>query len=243
MTATQTDAHDELFFEFEPTEPRASYMVCSIPRSGSSLLCELMGGTGLAGAPAEYFHPDKMRLLRRRWGVDTRDDYLRRLLTVKTTPNGVFGVKAHWGQYQPLFGDADPREVLPDPQLVFITRRDRLRQAVSWVRALQTLQWADRDSPRGQRTPVFDADHITRKLRRIDREEAAWEQLAERHGLAPRRVVYEDFVEAQEQTVRDLLGALGVEAPADLRLPPPTLGRQADALSDQWVERYRAEAG
>ena len=38
-----------------------SYLVCSIPRSGSSLLCELLGGTGLAGAPAEFFHPDKMR--------------------------------------------------------------------------------------------------------------------------------------------------------------------------------------
>jgi LPS sulfotransferase NodH len=241
MSAPDTDPHDRLFFEFARTEPRVSYMVCSIPRSGSSLLCELLGATGLAGAPAEFFHPDKMRALRRRWETQTVDDYLRELLARKTSPNGVFGTKAHWGQYNPLFGEADPREVLPDPRLVFITRRDRLRQAVSWVRALQTLEWATQDGPRVKREAVFDPEHIGRKLRRIDREEAFWEGLFERHGLTPHRVVYEEFVEAQEPTVREVLEMVGVDAPADLQLPPPVLDRQADELSDEWVERYRAE--
>ena len=243
MTVPDTDSHDRLFFEFEHTEPRASYMVCSIPRSGSSLLCELLAGTGLAGAPAEFFHPDKMAALRRRWQVEALDDYLRELLARKTSPNGVFGVKAHWGQYQPLFGDSDPRGVLPAARLVLITRRDRLRQAVSWVRALQTLKWAAEDSPRVERVPVFDQEHIARKLGRIGREEEAWESLFDRHGIVPHRVVYEDFIAAQGETVRGVLSALGVDAPADLRLPAPVLDRQADELSEEWVERYLAEAG
>jgi LPS sulfotransferase NodH len=241
MTAPDTDSYDRLIFEFSRTEPRVSYMVCSIPRSGSSLLCELLGGTGLAGAPAEFFHSDKMRMLRKRWEVETVEDYLRELLARKTSPNGVFGAKAHWGQYHPLFGEADPRDVLPDPLLVFITRRDRLRQAVSWVRALQTLEWAAQNGPRVKRPAVFDPEHITRKLGRIDREEAAWEALFERHALAPQRIVYEDFIEAQEATVRDVLEAVGVDVPAHLDLPAPVLDRQADELSDEWVERYRAE--
>jgi LPS sulfotransferase NodH len=241
MSAPDTDSHDRLFFEFARTEPRVSYMVCSIPRSGSSLLCELLAGTGLAGAPAEFFHPDKMRALRRRWEARTVDDYLRELLARKTSPNGVFGAKAHWEQYHPLFGDADPRGVLPDPLLVFITRHDRLRQAVSWVRALQTLEWAAQNGPREKSDAAFDSEHITRKLGRIDREEDAWEALFERHGLTPHRVVYEDFVAAQEATVRQVLEAVGVEAPPSLDLPPPALDRQADELSDAWVERYLAE--
>jgi LPS sulfotransferase NodH len=125
---------------------------------------------------------------------------------------------------------------------VFITRRDRLRQSVSWVRALQTLEWAAQDGPRAEREAVFDPEHITRKLGRIEREEQAWEALFERHGLAPHRVVYEDFVEAQEATVRQVLEAVGVEAPPNLDLPPPVLDRQADELSDEWIQRYRAEA-
>ena len=241
MATPDTDSYDRLFFEFDTrTQPRVSYLVCSIPRSGSSLLCELLGSTGLAGAPAEFFHPDKMNALMARWGVTTADGYLRELLGRKTSPNGVFGLKAHWGQYKPHFGEADPRAAFPGAQLLFITRQDRLRQAISWVRALQTLKWATHDNPR-PRPEVFDADHITQQLVRIDREEEVWESLFERWAIEPRRVVYEEFVAAQEQTVREVLGYLGVDAPAALDLPPPVLGRQADDVSDQWAERYLAE--
>jgi LPS sulfotransferase NodH len=33
----------------------ASYLVCATPRSGSTLLCEAVKGTGVAGRPEEYF--------------------------------------------------------------------------------------------------------------------------------------------------------------------------------------------
>jgi trehalose 2-sulfotransferase len=241
MAATDTDSYDRLFFEFDGrTEPRVSYLVCSIPRSGSSLLCELLSNTGLAGAPAEFFHPDKMAALKQRWGVETQHGYVRELLARKTSPNGVFGLKAHWGQYKPAFGEANPRVTFPRAQLLFITRSDRLRQAISWVRALQTLKWATQDNPR-PRPEVFDADHITQQLVRIDREEEVWESMFDHWDIEPRRIVYEDFVAAQEEAVRDVLGFLGVDAPAELDLPAPVLGRQADALSDEWAERYLAE--
>jgi trehalose 2-sulfotransferase len=236
---SQSD-HDRLFFEFERTEPRVSYMVCSVPRSGSSLLCALLAGTGIAGAPAEFFHPDKMAALRERWETPDLDGYVRELLARKTSPNGVFGVKAHWGQYDPLFAGRDPRTVFPDARIVFITRRDRLRQSISWVRALQTRKWADQDRPRVERPAVFDADHITRKLGRIEREEKFWESLFARHGITPQRVEYEDFIGAQEDTLRAVLESLDVEIPAVLDLPAPRLGRQADELSDEWAARYRA---
>jgi len=237
------DSPDRLYFEFDRrTEPQVSYMVCSVPRSGSSLLCELLGGTGVAGAPAEFFHPDKMAALRERWGAESLEDYLRELRARKTSPNGVFGLKAHWGQYKPLLGETDPRTILPDPRLILITRRDRLRQAVSWVRALQTLKWATSDQPKVDRPAVFDYEHITQKLGRIEREEGMWMSFAERNGLTPHQIVYEDFVEAQQDAVREVLDLLGVDAPGDLRIPAPALDRQADELSDEWVERYLAEA-
>ena len=241
-TLRDTDRHDRLMLEFPPTEPRVSYMVCSIPRSGSSLLCELLANTDVAGAPAEFFHPDKMEVLQEQWGTDTLDGYMRELLARKTSPNGVFGLKTHWGQYKPLFGESDPRALLPQLRLVLITRRDRLRQSISWVRALQTRKWANHDRPMVERPAVFDSDHIGRKLARIEREEQVWESFFERHGIEPQRVVYEDFIEAQEETVRGILETLGIEVPADLHIPPPVLDRQADELSDEWVQRYRAEA-
>ena len=35
--------------------PTLSYLVCATPRSGSTLLCQLLDETGLAGHPEEYF--------------------------------------------------------------------------------------------------------------------------------------------------------------------------------------------
>src|SRR5262245_24063690 len=35
--------------------PTRHYLVCATPRSGSTLLCEALGGTGVAGWPAECF--------------------------------------------------------------------------------------------------------------------------------------------------------------------------------------------
>ena len=32
-----------------------SYLICATPRSGSTLLCDALGGTGIAGRPAEHF--------------------------------------------------------------------------------------------------------------------------------------------------------------------------------------------
>jgi LPS sulfotransferase NodH len=36
-------------------EPNLSYLICATPRSGSTLLCEALGSTGISGRPAEHF--------------------------------------------------------------------------------------------------------------------------------------------------------------------------------------------
>lgn len=236
------DPTQDIYFEFEPAgRPRACYLICSIPRSGSTLLCALLTRTGVAGAPNEFFHPDYMRMLKQRWNVETTDDYRRELLERKTSPNGVFGVKAHWGQYVPAFGEVDPRDLFPDLRVVFMTRRDRLRQAVSWVRALQTLQWSSRDREREDRPATFDAEDITRKLGRVEREEEMWSALFDRYAIDAHKVVYEDLVGETQRVLGGLLDFIGVEPDPDRRLEAPTPRRQGDELSEQWVERYLAE--
>jgi LPS sulfotransferase NodH len=37
--------------------PRRSYLICSVQRAGSWLLCHALQDTGALGVPAEYFHP------------------------------------------------------------------------------------------------------------------------------------------------------------------------------------------
>jgi trehalose 2-sulfotransferase len=219
--------------------PRVSFMVCALPRSGSSLLCELLAATGLAGVPTEFFEPNQRPEFARRWGTEGPDDYLREMLAHKTTPNGVFGLKVLYPQLVDVLGDTSPARVFPNLRYVYVTRHDHLRQAVSFARAIQTDQWAS-DQPAGTTEPVFDADQIDELLAWIRREEVQWEALFERERVQPLRIAYEDFVAAMDRTLRDVLRFLDVELPAGFQAPVPALGRQADERSEEWVRRYRS---
>lgn len=218
--------------------PHVSYMVCAIPRSGSSLLCDLLAGTELAGAPTEYFDPNQMGAFAREWGVTGTDGYLRELLARKTSPNGVFGLKALIHQLDDVLGARDLDDVFPDLQLVYVRRRDHVRQAVSWVRATQTGQWAS-DLPVLRPGMRFDVAEIEALIRRIEREEQRWEELFERRGSRPLRFEYEQLAADPEAAVRQVLALIGIEPGPDFELPAPTIVRQADGLNDEWVRRYR----
>jgi trehalose 2-sulfotransferase len=233
--------HHKFDHEFPYDTPtRVSYMVCSVPRCGSSMLCELLCNTEVAGAPTEFFDQEQVNGFCDRWGVATFADYVGELLARKTGPNGVFGIKVHWGQLESTLGAADPAGLFPGLRYVHMRREDRLRQAVSWVRALQTNQWASTHDVRGE--PAFDRAEIARYLRQIEDEEDRWEEFFARHGIAPHQVVYEQLVKAPHDTVDDVLRYLGVTRPQSADRGELTLEAQADLLTERWVEQYRAGA-
>jgi trehalose 2-sulfotransferase len=219
-------------------ETAVRYAVCALPRSGSSLLCELLFGTGLAGAPAEYFDRALMKQFRARWGVTTFDDYLGALLARKTGPNGVFGFKAHFFQLAEAFPDGSLDRALPSLRRIYITRRDRLRQAISWARAIQSGKWASDHIVKGERPVVFRREQIDRLLAGISHREHRWEAFFAASGSAPLRIDYEDLVASPDETVVGVLRHIGVEGSERARIGSPTLRRQADEVTEDWASRY-----
>ena len=210
--------HHKFDHEFPAGIPtRRSYMVCSVPRCGSSLLCELLCNTGIAGAPTEFFDPEQMGQFRERWRAPTQAEYLARLLERKTSPNGVFGIKVHWGQLGAALGDSDPAEVFPGLRYVHIHRADELRQAISWVRALQTSQWASTHEARA--TAVFDREQIeltrTRSGPRTRRGRGS-----SRSARSRRTASSTSAWSRTRRAVRGVLGFLGVADPGDVAPDP-----------------------
>ena len=228
--------HHKVDHEYPGDAPtRVSYVVCSVPRCGSSLLCELLCNTGVAGAPTEFFDPELMGRFRERWGAPSDDSYVEQLLRRKTGPNGVFGMKAHWGQlYEGI--PADPAALFPNLHYIHMRRDDTLRQAVSWVRAIQTNQWASSHDARAE--PVFDRGGIAFYVEEIHKQDAAWERYFAERGITPHVVMYEALVATPDDIVRKVLEFLGVAGPQPIPSDPIELERQADALTDEWVERY-----
>jgi LPS sulfotransferase NodH len=218
-------------------ETKVAYLVCALPRSGSSLLCELLFSTGQAGAPAEYFDSATMDRFRQRWGATSFAEYVSALLERKTGPNGVFGVKAHFFQLTEAFPEGGLDSVFHALRYVYIARRDRLRQAISWARAIQTGQWAS-DHAAEDRIPVFDRAQIDRLLAGIAARERRWEAFFTGSGVEPLRLMYEQLVEAPREAVAAVLRHIGIADAELVAVGQPTLRRQADEVTENWLNRY-----
>jgi LPS sulfotransferase NodH len=241
--------------QIEVWRPAISYLVCATPRSGSNLLCESMTNTGLAGRPNEFFirHTDWWSLPE--WG-ETKDieQYLAWLFEDRSTPNAVFGAKIMMNHFVELVeelrklpgrarlsADARLQSVFPGLRYVWITRRDKLRQAISRLRADQTARWwrhqGDLDLPVPE--PRFNRKEIERRLEEIRIQETEWQTFFDASGTEPVVVVYEDLVGNYEATAKRVARELGIVVPRKVWFGERQLLSQSDAKTDQWVERFK----
>jgi LPS sulfotransferase NodH len=242
-----------------------AYLLCSTPRTGSTLLCGLLESTGVAGHPASYFRRPDQDAFAAQWVIPSPSDagsgyadFLEAALAAGTTDNGVFGARIMWGTLDELVGRLCT--VFPDiagddldllnhafarPRFVYLRRHDVLGQAVSLLRAEQTDVWhnADGSEPQQRRQdPLYDFERIRKMIRTLEEDNTAWREWFAAAGVRPYAVVYEDLEADQEAATRGILEFL------ELELPPgqTIVGRHKrlrDQLSAEWVERYRAESG
>jgi len=234
-----------------------SYLICTTPRTGSNLLCEVLRRTGVAGCPDEYFcNPT---FWQERWGTMVLRGYLARIRTEGTTSNGVFGAKLMWHELEAMLpklaevaglASADPHAVLratfPNLRYLWLTRRDKVRQAISWYRALETSIWRSTDQPAGSAAdpapePAFDFEAIDQLVRQSVADDQAWQRFFQEYGITPLAVTYEALAEDPAGIAREILDHLGLPAPVEHWSPDWQHRQQADASTDDWVRRYHAE--
>jgi LPS sulfotransferase NodH len=204
----------------------------------------MLEATGIAGRPTECFHEE---LLKSAAGKSARY-HLRRATVSGTTENGVFGGKVHWSQFESLLrcddaGNGLPmllaRE-LPELRYVWLTRRDKARQAISYYRAIRTGVWwwttETFDAP-DRPEPEFDFDTIERYENLLICQEGRWQSYFEGLNLDPFVLVYEEFADNLELALQATLDELHLSSESD---PPviPALSRQSDEMSEAWLERY-----
>ena len=280
--------------------PERSYIVCATPRSGSTLVCQALKDTGVAGHPEEFFealrHSGRPRRPEEYFeGVDDRsildhlgergigtepqqrsplwsraayDRYLEWAFEAGTTPNGVFGAKLMWGYFNdfvsllrniPAYSGLPLAELLPAvfPDLTFVrvVRANKVRQAVSLWKAVQTATWRQEDaassggvSEAGQ-APYrsFLEDHrpqlrfhygaIEHLLGQILAQEAHWDTFFEHARIKPVLVLYENFAADYEVSTRNVLDRLSLELPPGRELEP-RMRKQSDGINDDWTRRY-----
>ena len=196
------------------------------------------------------------------WHPPDFEKLVEKALRRGTTENGVLGTKIMWAYFRDFVRLAHrtpgleeirpcdvPASVLPNlRRFIWIRRRDTTRQAVSLWKALQTQEWRrDSEEDTGGQGLRFSFAAVGHLKLRIDEHNVAWRAYFERCDTERLEVVYEDFVEAYEESVLGLLNALGIPLPEGFTVTEPKMRRQSDELSEEWVhlynERKAAETG
>ncbi|HSX53790.1 MAG TPA: Stf0 family sulfotransferase [Sphingomonas sp.] len=246
--------------------PRASLVICSHPRSGSTMLGEAIAFAGGLGCPLEYLHRGFRPALAQRWRAPDLDSYVSAMHRYRTEPNGTLSIKLFWQDiaevllerrpgYDPALlnrpasemRDEEYRDIagelasiLPNPHYVYLYRRDRLRQAVSSLIATQTGVWRQIDgatkAPSGD--AEYDYDRIMALIAFGEFSHGHWRGFFAANGITPRTIAYEDLVADYDRIVGGLLGDLGATNPVP---QPRRMRRQSDGTGDALMLRFLQE--
>lgn len=239
--------------------PPAAYILCTSPRSGSTLLCALLRDNGVAGHPKSYFH--RPSLPEWRADLDLGPDAPRSAIFAEATRQGrgatdIFGLRLQ-RHSAPFFFD-QLRDMHPDAasdtqavaaqfgptRYLYLHRQDKLDQAVSLVRASQSGLWHRKaDGSELERTAPaqalrYDRAAIAQELEAVTGYDAAWEDWFTTEGVTPLRLDYDALSADPGATLARALTFL--ERPMGAPVPPAT-SKLSDAINADWVARFKAD--
>jgi len=227
-------------------------LLCCTPRVGSSVLASELVKIRVLGNASEHFHLNKIGSLK---SADELDLYVHENLLPSRRSRHAFSVclmYPHIQKIRSLAEEVNPIDLVtkcfaaPEVHLVRITRRDKLQQAISLVRARQTGAWDSRNSEK--KTPVFDRHAIQKAIDKLNADEELWLETIEMSSLSlDTTLIYEDDLEDQEDRFRSvelllqLFGLTDSDHMSKLKARPAHLQRQADHLNREWAEKFLAD--
>ncbi|MBZ0128764.1 MAG: Stf0 sulfotransferase family protein [Rhodobacteraceae bacterium] len=238
-------------------------IICGTPRTGSTLLCGLLKATGYMGAPDSFYRRQSRGDWVREWGLSGQsgeagylaaairagrggtDLFAMRLMRenleeLQAILDGLYlGLKSDAARFDNAFGRV---------RYVHLARQDKLAQAVSLVRAEQEGLWhkapdgteIERLAPAAE--PVYDFARLRAAVGQMSAFDAAWQEWFAAEGIRPLQVSYEALAGDPAGVLAGICGDLGLPMPEIGRVVPD-VAKLADALSRDWMERYRHEAG
>jgi len=243
-------------------KPLLCYTIWFSQRTGSTLLSKTLESTGIAGKPGEWLHTynhEAVDLLQH-YKLSSYAQLQEHLWSLGSTTNNVFGMK--FSLSEPYFsmllnifvkfpnlpqGDQSKAAVwehaFPNSRHIFMTRRNKVRLAVSWWKAIKTQEWHREKGIHKQCVDLKDAysfDAINHLYCECVMREAAMVEFFSEGGIVPLTVVYEDFIRDYHGTVKQVLKYLGLDG-SSVSIVPPYYEQLADDISEEWVQRFREE--
>ncbi|MBB3211888.1 LPS sulfotransferase NodH [Herbaspirillum sp. Sphag1AN] len=194
-----------------------------------------------------------------RFGAINNSEYLDRLIESTSTENGVFGAKVHWNQTNfmqeklvaSLRGDipsapSEPLEFflrtkLQSPRYIWLRRKNKVAQAISYYRASRTGVWRSVKGRKDQSSSLdlslpFNIAAIDYYVKLCSQMDFEWNHYFRSNRLPVLMIFYEDLVANYQLVVRGVLKFL--ELSINISIPEKKLNRQSDCRSLEWERRY-----
>ena len=127
----------------------------------------------------------------------------------------------------------------PNLSYIWIRRDDKLRQAISLWKAIQSQRWRLDDRATEDGAPLaFSYKAISHLHSRLIEEDKCWDRYFHEVRLSPIIVKYEDLSSSPEGVLKFVLSGLGLDfaVPPDAKLS--TMQRQYDSKSEQWLHEF-----
>ncbi|WP_370401351.1 Stf0 family sulfotransferase [Sulfitobacter sp. JB4-11] len=242
-----------------------AYVLCSTPRSGTTLTCDLLRQTGVAGAPDSFFRQKSLADWCQSWGIadppQPEDEtfshaYFQAMKSAGRQGTDRFGLRlmgpdltyaCNWlarmhpsartdrARFDAAFGVT---------RYIHLTRTDKLAEAISYLRAEQTGLW--HSAPDGgdiERIPPtepdgFDAARITERMTMLRTYDELWPRWFDAQGIVPLRVTYEALSADPLTVLRKILLYIGKDPDCANHVTPGTR-KLADETSVAWIAEYR----
>ena len=236
--------------------PKSSYRIWFSNRNGSTLLCKGLEETGIAGIPGEYFTDFGHASLCDKFGVGSYEALKTKLWEIGTSPNGVFGIKHSTikGNVEEIkqlrvLDTQNAEEILndlfPNCKHIFLTRRNKIRQAVSWWKAIKDETWHLEKGQEHSNPPDFyeknyDFDAVHHLFREASLRECAIQAYFSEYNIIPLTLVYEDFIKDFNGTLKRIIDYLEIEYDT-ISYPSFFYSKTANERSEEWVQRFRKE--
>ena len=184
--------------------------------------------------------------------------FLNAAIQEGTARTGVFGMRLMWRDFDNLrerlhilypgcSNDSDLLQNAFGPiQFLHLSRKDKVAQAVSHVKAEQSGLWhvdtngVERERIKSEQTSHYDAGVLSKQAAECERHDAAWVNWFAIQNIQPVKITYESLSENPQSTLATILSVLGQDPTIAGTVKPRTI-KLANKESLEWAARFRSE--
>lgn len=229
------------------SEPNIKYIVAITPRSGSSLLCDVMKNTHVFGNPGEILPQEFIPNIMQHAPAKNPDEYLKNVLKVLKSTNGISGLKTSWFQFEAFSDEMKDRTVLQQFKYIYLIRRDLFAQAVSLYKATSTSVFHSNIQHTSEALEKlseleYDFEQIDEWYRHIQAQEAAWQAYFDEYRIFPLHVTYEDLEADVVTVVKRIAAYLAIPEKQVSKCKPDSIfTKLGDRSNIEWACRFALE--